>query len=179
MNLQKEVEIITKYVCSQYRVTINDVRQPIVFAEPRNVSIYIIDRIFGHKVSAKDIGEYFNLRTVNVYYSARSYICKKAVDNNFEFKVAKLLYECSKELDNFLKVDNKKMLCQKLAEIDYCLFLIEREETEAAILSYERNTCSQLETMLSKRLIDFAESRIYREYDLNREFQQIKINKAS
>jgi hypothetical protein len=165
MNLQKEVEIITKYVCSQYRVTINDIRQPILFAEPRNIAVYIIDRMFGHRINHKEVAEYFNLRSVNIYYNSRSYICKKSEDKNFEFKLAKLIYECSREIDSYIKVDNKKMLCQKLAEIDYCLFLIEREETEAAILSYERNTCSQLEKMLSKRLNDYAQAEYYRDYN--------------
>jgi hypothetical protein len=68
---------------------------------------------------------------------------------------------------------------KKLAEIDYMLFLIDSNDVQEQIFKYKKLDYSELKEMLSKRLIDFAESRIYREYDLNREFQQIKINKAS
>lgn len=54
---------------------------------------------------------------------------------------------------------------RKLAEIDYMLYAIEKDQVSNQSELYKRYTYSELKEMLSKRLMIFAESEVYR--DLN------------
>lgn len=54
---------------------------------------------------------------------------------------------------------------RKLAEIDYMLFVIDKDKLNEQKELYRKMTYSELKVLLEKRLIDFAESEIYRDFN--------------
>jgi len=59
---------------------------------------------------------------------------------------------------------DKKVISRKLAEIDYCLMVIDKNEIEKTVANYMNDRPSVLKSLLSKRLIDFAQAELYRDY---------------
>jgi len=60
--------------------------------------------------------------------------------------------------------EDKQMYARKLAEIDYNLMTIEKWEVKRAMDKYLESTYTQLRDLLTKRLIDFAQAELYRDY---------------
>ncbi len=60
--------------------------------------------------------------------------------------------------------EEKVNLCKKLADIDYSLFVIEKEDRNSTISLYSQFTYSELRVMLCGRLLDFAQAELYRDY---------------
>lgn len=163
---QEYFEKITKHFCEKFNVSLVDVMGDSRKPDPimaRVLSVYFCKKLFPFYVN-RIFGTYFKISltmcsTINTRVETLRYSDKL---------IYAQLPEYEKQVRLLVPVVNnetKAYYCKKLAEIDYCLMVIEQEEIGLTVVKYAQYNPPKLRSMLEGRLMDFANAGIYRDYN--------------
>jgi DnaA-like protein len=166
-----EIEKIASIVCDELGQTIDRLRGPSrehKVVQGRYMILYFCDKLL--RRTKDEYSSYLN-RAHSMVWKAKEYFSN--IKNNDRFLLDRLPGIEQRIIESLSPQDPeyyKKEYAKKLSEIDYMLLLIEFDEIESYYHFYMAYTQTQLRDLLTKRLIDFAQAELYRDYSepLNR-----------